>query len=1070
MRKEYKNLSKHSIEFMNISSHITQLFIYSLIASAFVFGDISHSPLSSQEEADSSMIQSAMTNQQADSESLLEPEESQRQFEALLQIFKGPLKINDTPDSQSLIDPSEVLDEAAIRQMMTSQMNEEEVFSSSKTLIDAQEETQNIQEFIKNTLESPSDQLDPAEEIVDETDHLNDFEVRLAVAEGLAQHTESLAEALYHLFILLKAQPHHPLIHLQIGKVYLRQEKFNEANNQFHILMAMEPLQSDILAQLAIAEAQLGHMSLAQMLFEKALEQNRENTPKLLLNYADTMMSWGDFYLAESIYREELNQHPESFDLWLKLASVFSGSERYEEAEQIYLQLLSCYPNHPLLLYALAQLKIIENNFDAALEFANQLPLKDEYLFLKADILFKKGDYPLAIAIYEQMILSKDYSIKSWLKIGRAYLKLEQVDLAFSTFIKIKQVDPFHIEADYYLAKNEVLTDSFLENIIDSASTPQLLEKWASIYLTNGFTWPAIKLYQAALCLDPDYFPSQIGLAQLWAVKFQYHQTIEIYEQILPEYPSNPKLMLDLARAVSWSKQYVPAMHLYDKLIALNPQNPVPIREKARVSFWALQGELGIKIYNQLLVPSVDSYVLSDLQEFYGVHTGEGIDWLDAFLNQDSLYQGSSYKWYEWLQDKIEMHNNEPCTFEIQQILLRYFAIYRIQKSIHLEREIKEFVWRKRYLHARDTFEEFIALHPGSEEALFEYAQNLQIIGVGQQAPSIYYHILHIDPLHSLANIALKRSEILSNPFAIAQYTYWWEKGRGELSNIARQRWSVGLGYFIDHDSRFQLRFLQDFWFERPFFKSKHYPAKGQTLELNHLFSPYFSTFVSFTQKVYSNRKLRTHHLGRVQTWFNLKDYVKLGLSYERAEVLTNYFALIQEIQASSYLVTLQSNLTNKWYIEGNYCYLRYSDHNWLNYAWFSTSYQLTKNPKILKVTIEGEYRNTAHLDRLIYNSTGTKLIDIIHPYWTPQHYYAERFLLEYRYDYSFLQFFEAEQRYFGLQGMIGTGSDRNVACSLSIEWHHDFKNRWTIELTGLIYRSIEWDAEGVWMNLFYRF
>jgi len=52
------------------------------------------------------------------------------------------------------------------------------------------------------------------------------------------------------------------------------------------------------------------------------------------------------------------------------------------------------------------------------------------------------------------------------------------------------------------------------------------------------------------------------------------------------EFPDNAKIILSLARVLSWSRRYDDAIRTYRELSALNPTDTVPRKEMARVATW----------------------------------------------------------------------------------------------------------------------------------------------------------------------------------------------------------------------------------------------------------------------------------------------------------------------------------------------------------------------------------------------------------------------------------------------------------------------------------------------------
>lgn len=199
-----------------------------------------------------------------------------------------------------------------------------------------------------------------------------------------------------------------------------------------------------------------------------------------------------------------------------------------------------------------------------------------------------------------------------------------------------------------------------------------------------------------------------------------------------------------------------------------------------------------------------------------------------------------------------------------------------------------------------------------------------------------------------------------------------------------------------------------------------------------------------------------------------MNDSFQVILSCNKEDEIYNFFSLKQAIQSINSWVTISSNLTRYWSISGTYQYYRYNDNNSQQHVNLMTAYQFSEDPNVFKVILEGNYRNAAH--QSIPITIGTTLVDVIHPYWTPDHYFSGSITLQYHLDYRVFMFCEAPQRYFDLKISAEADNAHNPAVQGVLEWKHEFEEHWGFELKGLIHRSPLWNAEGAWATLYYRF
>ncbi len=840
--------------------------------------------------------------------------------------------------------------------------------------------------------------------IVPINQQVNEVDTRWALARVYSHEEETQNAALTQYVWLLAKKPDNVEISIEMARLYITMKKFHEGLALFYSALEQHPHNLKLLIATAQGEVASGHAEKAKALFAKAFCIFGESST-ILLDYADAMMMWGDFYQAENIYRNSLENDPCSLDLRLKLAWSLASPQRYEEAEGIYTELLFEWPNNPKILEALTRLKYQEMDFNKAHELVEGLllidPSNSQYLQLKADILFKKEDYCKSIATYNEFTNDRKYGVHAYVGIGRAYLKLGQCDKAHAAFTAAYASHPKDIEAQYYFADNGVLDTMYIENII-CTSTPVQLQEWADVYIQNGMPCTALVLYKAILEIDPEYFPAQIGQAEMLSTLEYYSEALEIYQNLLVTFPKNAKLMVAVARITGWFKNYDLSIQYYDDILKINPYDPVLYREKARTALWGKQFPLAMATYDELLEMLNDSY-------------------------SDNL----------------------------------------IRESIVLEKRAKTLVWDKRYISSLDAYKELTDFNPSNQEALFDYAQSNCIIGLCDRSKDIYAHILNLNPNHGLVKKAWDRNEMRSHFGMQGNFSYWREIGSGTFAQSQIARYKFDTVFELPLSCRSHVRFIQQEYVENPFFNFKFYPAEGQTIESDCIFNEYVSGFVSATYKTYFHQ-FKSTFSSHNRLLLNMQDYFQVVLGCNREDEIYNYFSLKEAIQSINSWVTVSSNITRYWNIGGTYQNYSYNDHNNQTHFNLITEYQFSEDPHVFKIILQGNYRNAVHQSIVIL--CGTTEIDVIHPYWTPDKYFSGSITLEIRRDFRDTVYCEAPQRYIDIKITGETDNVNNPSIQAILECKYDFDTHWGFELKGLIQRSKQWNAEGAWGTLSYRF
>ena len=297
--------------------------------------------------------------------------------------------------------------------------------------------------------------------------------------------------------------------------------------------------------------------------------------------------------------------------------------------------------------------------------------------------------------------------------------------------------------------------------------------------------------------------------------------------------------------------------------------------------------------------------------------------------------------------------------------------------------------------------------------------------------------------------------------------SYWREIGSGTFSASQIARYRLDEVIEVPLSCRSHFRFIQTEYVENPFYNFKFYPAEGQTIEADCRFNEYFSAVVSATCKTYFG-EFKSTITSRNNIQWTVNDQLNILVGCNREDVIYNFFSLKQSIQAIDSYVTAASNLTHNWNLGGMFQYYCYNDHNSQVHVNLTTEYQLTEEPNVFKVILEGNYRNAAKQSETIV--VNGQIVDMIHPYWTPDKYISGALTLICRHSYKTFDFCEAPQRYFDLRVTFEADNAHNPSVQGVFEWKHDFDHHWGFDLKGLIHRSPLWNAEGAWATLNYRF
>jgi len=884
-------------------------------------------------------------------------------------------------------------------------------------------------------------------------------------------------EAMVYLTNIHARTPEDEEAGIELARVYVRKGKTRQARDTLRDLLKRNPRKPEILVALADTEAALGHATACRGIYLDLLNISGRRKD-LLLRYAGQMPLWGDFYGAEMIYRQALQENPADTGLWLNLAGIYAASQRYEEGEGIYRRLLRQDTRMTKALAGLAELKLLEKDFAEALIQADRLlAVKADDprgRLLRGDALAGLKRYQEAVATYETVGDDPSLQVEGYLRAGKLFLNQGDAERAHASIERAGKNSPQRPAVRFYLAgQKQVQEEGFVADLINkSKDNPKVLDTWGGLYATGGLPDQALSCYQAALAADPAYMPARTALAEILGAKMQYQASLDQYQALLADFPESSQLLIGRARVLSWGKRYQESIDLYKGVSKLNPADPVPVREMARVALWDKRYNEAMQAYDALLTPPVDNRLRAALSALSpgsdNLLLSQSVQELRKKADSGAIYEG-----YEELAkasiaaSKGNLSQKDMDWEAVEGLLVDNLPLYRIQKGTDLEKRGKTLSWNKRFTRSLGAYESLLSFSPGNEEAWFDYAQTQCALGLCEQEGKTYREILHIDPFHSLAQEALERQQIRSHPALQATHWYWKEEGWGDLARITRNKTDLNMD--VPFFCNYHLRLTGHHWEEKPDYTGTSYGADGFSLAANGMINPYVKGDIRWTHKVYRDALFQARDTGQAQLSFNLRDAARIGVGYERTDELYNYFGIRQGAQADQGWISAMSNLTRKLEVNGQLRYLRYNDDNDAKRVTVSGAYAITDHPRLFKVILSGEYRDTGKVNQYIYNNTG-QLTDIIHPYWAPQNYYGTALTLEWYHDLSKNFYCGSELHFYDLRVTVGADTIGNPSVEAAGEWHYEFLKHWMVGVTGMIHQSSQWKAQSLWGTLKYQF
>ncbi|MDQ3812801.1 MAG: tetratricopeptide repeat protein, partial [Armatimonadota bacterium] len=207
---------------------------------------------------------------------------------------------------------------------------------------------------------------------------------------------------------------------------------------------------------------------------------------------------------------------PKDADAILGKARVYNYSDRLDQAERLYRQVISLEPE----------------NYNAHVELA--------------DVLARGGNWPEAVATYRLAIERNPTDLKTQVELARALRYSRRYDEAIPVLDKVIEMDPRYAAA--YTERGLVL------------GYQQRYE-------------PAIADLHKALEIAPTDRMAQLGLAEVLGYARRYDESITRYREVLEHDPENEKARTELGLVLTYAGRYDEALGELNKVLAQNPDN-----------------------------------------------------------------------------------------------------------------------------------------------------------------------------------------------------------------------------------------------------------------------------------------------------------------------------------------------------------------------------------------------------------------------------------------------------------------------------------------------------------------
>jgi tetratricopeptide (TPR) repeat protein len=427
--------------------------------------------------------------------------------------------------------------------------------------------------------------------------------------------------------------PQNPQIPLLMGSTYLQQKNNVAARKEFTRAFELAPDSLLALEQLVDLDLTEKQFATAMQRVEKAMALNPKQAELRLLE-ANVFMAQGNTNQAEDALSKAIELQPESQTAYLVLAQLYFDSNQNQKAMADLNTVIGKNPKNVSALMLLGMIHNDEKDYQAAAdayekllainpksgsalnnlayiysEYLNQLDraydLAQRARNLLSDdpsaadtlgwILYKKGEYPLALSLLQESANKLPDEPDAQFHLGMTYYMMDEEEPARAAFqralqsnkefsgrnecnqcLSVLAVDPKTSDTD--------ARTSLEKRIAEKPNDPIALARLASIYQRDGTLDKATETYETILKSNPKNVAAMMNLAQLYASK-DPQRAFDLAKAAYKLSPDDSDVSYTLGRLAYQTGNYKLAASLLQQAAKNQPDNPQALYDFAEAAY-----------------------------------------------------------------------------------------------------------------------------------------------------------------------------------------------------------------------------------------------------------------------------------------------------------------------------------------------------------------------------------------------------------------------------------------------------------------------------------------------------
>ena len=332
-----------------------------------------------------------------------------------------------------------------------------------------------------------------------------------------------------------------------LGIKEVKLNNFQAAKGMFENALKINKGYIEAHEELAMANLHLGDFNSAIDIYDNLMKINFKQDYKV--KKAGLILLSGDPNIAELLFEEVLSDDNSNLDALKGLADSYYKQMKFDQAHEIYYQLINMYPDNSFYWFCKAETYYKAQDHEksfVAIEKAIELEEAPEYFCFKGDFFIRHENFERALEQYVIAATINPNDAELRVRLGIIYRVLNREKDAIHSFDKALKINPF--EKDAYINKIE-------------------------IYEKQGKNPAALALKEKYVRLVPKDLEFGENLVDYYIENKGYVRAVELLEILIQEHNDNDLIWAKLSFILFEIEEYERALQTIKKAMIINKEN-----------------------------------------------------------------------------------------------------------------------------------------------------------------------------------------------------------------------------------------------------------------------------------------------------------------------------------------------------------------------------------------------------------------------------------------------------------------------------------------------------------------